>query len=179
MKYDAQGNVIGLYSGGKSQRGMSLKNIQQFYRKALILGGMDEEESKRYTFHGAKRAHVTFAKNFGGASDSDVVLGTKHARGGTVPHYNDASRSQLSKPGVFQGQLRDQMRAIIDFKASNSNPVLEECKTPPPSTGEVLRSNDTVSPTEVERVQQFLQSRNINQTVLREVESLKPGAAIK
>ena len=152
VKYDDQGNVIGFYSGGKSQRGMSLKNIQQFYRKALILGGMDEEESKRYTFHGAKRAHVPFAKNFGGASDGDVVLGTKHARGGAVPHYNDASRSQLSKPGVFQGQLRDQMRAIIDFKASNSNPVLEECKTPPPSTGEVLRSNDTVSPTEVERV---------------------------
>ena len=69
------------------------------------------------------------------------------------------------------------MRAIIDFKASNSNPVLEECKTPPPFTGEVLPSNDTVSPTEVERVQQFLQSRNINQTVLRAVESLKPGAA--
>ena len=101
---------------------MSLKNIQSFYRKALLLGGMSESESKKYTFHGAKRAHVTFAKNFGEASDGDVVLGTKHAHGRTVAHYNDASRAQLSKPALFQGELRDNMKAVIDFKSSIAQP---------------------------------------------------------
>ena len=95
IKYSNQGEAVGFYAGGASHRGMSLKNIQKFYRKALILGGMTEEESKKYSFHGAKRAHVTFAKLLGEASDGDVVLGTKHAHGGTVSHYNDASRAVI------------------------------------------------------------------------------------
>ena len=84
IKYDNEGRAIGFYAGGPTNRGMSLKNIQKYYRKALILGGMTELESHKFSLHGAKRAHVTFAKNFGAASDGDVVLGTKHAHGGTV-----------------------------------------------------------------------------------------------
>ena len=175
MKYDNQGNVIGFYSGGLSRRGMSLKNIQKFYRKALCLGGMSEHDAKKYSFHGAKRAHVTFAKNYGLASDGDVVLGTKHAHGGTVAHYNDASRSQLSKPSQFQGHLRDKMKAVIDFKAS-----ISECKqgssTPPRAPGEIIRPKDAVSPTEVNRVSRFLHSKNITSPALPEIGAAKPGA---
>ena len=83
-----------------------------------MLGGMSKKDCKKYTFHGARRAHVTFAKNFGGVSDGDVALGTKHAQGGKVAHYNDASRAQLSKPAQFQGEIRDKMKAVINFKAS-------------------------------------------------------------
>ena len=166
MKYDSKGKVIGFYSGGASHRGMSLKNIQGFYRKALRLGGMSEEESKKYTFHGAKRAHVTFAKNFGEASDGDVVLGTKHAHGGTVSHYNDASRAQLSKPALFQGELRDKMKAVIEFKSSIPQPKIQP-STPPRVPGEVIRPIDTVSPTEVNQVSRFLDSKKINSTVTR------------
>ena len=144
-----------------------------------MLGEMSEKESQKYTFHGARRAHVTFAKNFGEASDGDVALGTKHAKGGTVPHYNDASRAQLSKPAEFQGQLRDKMKAVMDFKASLPSSNLEGSlmNTPPRPPGEVPRSKDAVSPTEVARVSGFLSSRNINDDVLRQVESIKPGAS--
>ena len=128
LKYNSQGQAIGFHPGGASHRGMSLKNIQKLYRKALMLGGMSEREAKTYSFHGARRAHVTFAKNFGEASDGDVVLGTKHAHGGTVSHYNDASRAQLSKPALFQGELRDKIRAVMDFKASHSYSKLESSR---------------------------------------------------
>ena len=179
VKYNSQGEVIGFYSGGRTHRGMSLKNIQTFYRKALRLGGMSEQESMKYSFHGAKRAHVTFAKNYGGTRDGDVVLGTKHAHGGTVTHYNDASRAQLSKPALFQGELRDRMKAVIDVKASIEQSVLKSSNTntPPRVPGEVLRANDTCSPTETDRVQQYLDSCDINQNVLREADSILPGAS--
>ena len=167
--------MISFYSGGRCRRGMSLKNIQIFYRKALCLGGMSEHDAKKYCFHGAKRAHVTFAKNYGLASDGDVVLGTKHAHGGTVAHYNDASRSQLSKPSQFQGHLRDKMKAVIDFKASISESK-QDSSTPPRVPGEIIRAKDAVSPTEVNRVSGFLHSKNITSPVLREIEATKPGA---
>ena len=158
---------------------MSLKNINKFYHKALQLGGMKKDECKKYSFHGAKRAHVTFAKNYGGASDGDVVLGTKHAHGGTVKHYNDASRAQLSRPALFQGELRDKMRAIIGFKENQKicGDQGQHPTTPPKQPGEVNRSREAISPTEVQRLQQFLDSKGIGANDLREVESVKPGAS--
>ena len=179
IKYNAAGQAVGFHAGGASHRGMSLRNIQKFYRKALVLGGMTEIESMKFSFHGARRAHVTFAKNFGGASDGEVVLGTKHAHGGTVPHYNDASRAQLSQPALFQGELRDKMKAVLQFKSSFAESKVQSGNpsTPPRPPGEVQRSLDTVSPTEVNRLTDFLNSKNINRTALREIESLKPGAA--
>ena len=104
-----------------------------------MLGGMSKKDCKKYTFHGARRAHVTFAKNFGGVSDGDVALGTKHAQGGKVAHYNDASRAQLSKPAQFQGEIRDKMKAVINFKASSVQSKLEGSHpTTPPSLLEKL-----------------------------------------
>ena len=179
IKYNKEGQAIGFYAGGDSHRGMSFKNIQIFYRKALILGGMSMKESEKYTFHGARRAHVTFAKNFGGASDGDVVLGSKHANPGKVPHYNDASRAQLAQPALFQGELRDKIKAVLKYKKSLSPSTLESShtSTPPRPPGELIRSRDTVSPTEVHRVTEFLNSKKINSQVLREVEASKPGAS--
>ena len=179
MKWDDNGIACGFYAGGPSCRGMSLANINKFYQKALQLGGMNKDESKKYSFHGAKRAHVTFAKNYGGASDGDVVLGTKHAHGGTVKHYNDASRAQLSRPAIFQGELRDRMRAVIAFKENQkkSGDQREIPTTPPKVPGEVNRSREAISPTEVQRLQQFLDSKGIGTNELREVEAIKPGAS--
>ena len=158
---------------------MSKANITKFYRKALILGGMSIGESKKYSFHGARRAHVTFAKNYGQASDGTVALGTKHAQAGNVPHYNDASRAQLSKPALFQGELRDKMRAVIAMKEIPEEKRFEVVSpsTPEKIPGEVIVPNATVSPTEVHLVDSFLSSRGIGTTELREAESIKPGVS--
>ena len=73
LKFDKQGRAIGFYAGGASHRGMSLRNTQRLHRKALMLGGMSNREAKTYSFHGARRADVTFAENFGEAADGEAV----------------------------------------------------------------------------------------------------------
>ena len=133
--------------GGPTHRGMSKANVTKFYQKALILGGMSIEESRKYSFHGVRRAHVTFAKNYGQASDGTVALGTKHAQAGNVPHYNDASRAQLTISAQFQGELRDKMRAVIAMKAipeEKRSQVLQPVTTMK-IPGEVLLSSVRVS----------------------------------
>ena len=70
------------------------------------------------------------------------------------------------------------MKAVMDFKASTSSKLIQNNpSTPPRPSGEVLRSNEAVSPTEVNRVTDFLKSKNINRSKLRQIESLKPGGA--
>ena len=167
IKYGQNGSAVGFHAGGPSHRGMSIKNIRQFYRKALKLGGMSDKDAMKYSFHGAKRAHVTFAKNFGDAKDGDVALGTKHAHAGTLSHYNDASRAQLSKPGLFQGELRDQIKAVMAFKAQSSknSSIMSNPSTPPRVPGEVKRSKDAVSPTEVHRLKNFLDAKGLDLTI--------------
>ena len=65
MKFDNSGTMVGFYSGGKTHRGMSLKNITKMYRHALILGGEDPKKVNKYTYHGGKRGGISFQKSFG------------------------------------------------------------------------------------------------------------------
>ena len=124
---------------------------------------------------------MTFAKNYGDASDGTVALGTKHVQSGNVPNYNDASRAQLSKPALFQGELRDKMRAVLAMKeAATSNDKLEDApSTPSKVPGEVVYTGVNVSPTEVHRLQSYLSSKGIGSNDLREAEIIMPGASNK
>ena len=121
----------------------------------------------------------TFAKNYGNAADGTVALGTKHAKSGNVPHYNDASRSQLSKPALFQAELRDKMRAVVELKEYIPEEKLQSIapKTPPKVPGEISQAKNAVSPTEVHRLNDYLMSKGITNNDLREAENIKPGAS--
>ena len=158
---------------------MSKINITKFYRRALQLGGMSVQDTKKYTFHGTKRAHVTFTKNFGNAVDGSVALGTKHAKSGNVPRYNDASRSQLSKPALFQAEVRDKMRAVVELKEYIPEEKLESIapNTPTKVPGEVSQVKNAVSPTEVHCLNDFLMSKGITNHDLREAGNIKSGAS--
>ena len=92
IRYDDNGVMVGFHGGGKSSRGLSKMNLTKLYRHALILGEEDPETVKKYTYHGGKRGNITFHKNFGGTSDKDVALGSKHAVGGIISEYTDATR---------------------------------------------------------------------------------------
>ena len=51
MKYDNSGTMVGFYNGGKTCRGLSLRNMTKLYRHALVIGGEDPEEAKKYSYH--------------------------------------------------------------------------------------------------------------------------------
>ena len=63
MKFGNSGTMVGFYSGGKSRRGISLKNMTKLYRHALILGGENPEAAKKFTYHRGKRGSITFQKS--------------------------------------------------------------------------------------------------------------------
>ena len=57
--------------------------------------------------------NITFQKNFGGASNKDVAIGSKHAGGGIISEYTDATRCQLAKAAKRQCDIRDKMIAVL------------------------------------------------------------------
>ena len=81
MKFDNSGTMVRFYSGGKSRRGISMKNMTKLYRHALILGGEDPETVKNFTYHGGKRGSISYQKSFVGVRNVDVAVGSKHAVG--------------------------------------------------------------------------------------------------
>ena len=155
IKYDNSGNMVGFYAGGDSHRGLSLKNITQLYRHALVLGGETPESAKKFTYHGGKRGCINFQKSFGGVSNKDVALGSKHAVGGIINEYTDANRCQLAEPAKRQCDIREKMEAVLSVKLKHQ---VEEEKTPVKKRipGEVHQEKGNISPSEVRKLDRIL-----------------------
>ena len=170
MRYDHNGTMEGFYTGGISHHGMSKKNITKLYRHALVLGGEDPVKAKKFTYHGTKRAGITFQKAFGGVSDRNVALGSKHAVGGIVSEYTDANKCQLAEPAKRQSDLRDKMEAVLNAKVG-------EKRTPPKRRvpGEISQPKNNVSPSEVRNMDSILNANGLDMTKLREVDRYHPG----
>ena len=172
-KYDDNGNMVGFHAGGPNARGISKKNLNKFYKRALILGGLSLESAKKYSYHGGKRAGVTFQKSFGNTSDSAVAVGTKHRSKGIIAEYTDATKAQLSEPGKRLCDLREKMRFIKEAKEEMGE------RTPPRALmpGEVGSNKGEVSPSEVRKFDSILAANGMPISGLQEVgeenESLK------
>ena len=162
--------MVGFYSGGKSRRGLSLKNMTKMYRHALILGGEDPEKAKKYSYHGGKRGNITYQKSFGGVSDKRVALGSKHAVGNIIGEYTDANRCELSEPAKTQCDIRDKMQAVLGAKVG-------EARTPRKSKipGEVYQKKGNVSPSEVREMNKLLKANGLEMEKLREINKYHPG----
>ena len=74
-----------------------------------------------------------------------------------TPHYNNASRAQLSKPFLFQGRLRDRMQAVICSRTELSNLEKKEALPSPPAiiSEEVVRISISVPLSDVHKMQDF------------------------
>ena len=93
MKFDNSGTMVGFYSGGKSQRGLSLKNMTKFYRHALVVGGEDPRNLHSIaTYHGDKCGGISFQKSFDGMLSKEVALGSQHFLGDITDEYTDANK---------------------------------------------------------------------------------------
>ena len=116
---------------------------------ALIVGGENPEEAKKYTFHGGKRANISFQKSFGAATDKEVALGSKHAvKGkGMISEYTDANKCQLAEASKRQIDVRGKMGAIIEAKKRVEGGKRTTKKRSVP--GEVKQNQNYVSPSDV------------------------------
>ena len=170
IRFDDNGIMVGFYSGGESHRGLSKLNLTKLYRHALILGGEDPVNAKKYSYHGGKRGNITFQKSFGGVSDKNVALGSKHAIAGIISEYTDASRCQLSQPAKTQCDIRAKMEAVLAAKT-------DVVKTPPKKKipGEVSQKQGYVSPSEVRKMDSILRANNLDTEKLRDIDNFHPG----
>ena len=173
MKYDNSGTMVGFYSGGKSRRGLSLKNLTKLYRHALILGEEDLETANKFTYHGGKRGSITFQKSFGGVSNKDVAVGSKHSVGNIIDEYTNANRSQLAEPAKPPCDLRDKMETVLSAKMKLE---VEEEKTPQKKRipGEGPREKGNISPFEVRKIDRILKANRLEMEKMREIDTFHP-----
>ena len=174
MKYNNSGTMVGFYSGGKSHRGLSAKNMTMLYRHALVLGGETPENAKKFTYHGGKRGCISFQKSFGGISDKNVAVGSKHSVGGIIKEYTDANRCQLAEPAKRQCDIRQKMEAVMSVKLKHQ---VEEEKTPIKMKipGEVHQEKGNVSPSEIRKMDKILNANGLNIEKVREIDTFHPG----
>ena len=173
MKFDS-GTMVGFYSGGKSHRGLSLKNMTKLYRHALVLGGEDPKIVHKFSYHGGKRGGISFQKSFGGMLSKEVALGSKHCLGDITDEYTDANKCQLAEPMKRQCDLRDQMEAVLQAKKQHS---VEEKQTPEKEMipGEVKQEKGNISPSEVRSLNTILEANGLKMEKLREIDRWHPG----
>ena len=60
IKYNDNGIMVGFYGGGESRLGLSKLNLTKLYRHAMLPGGEDPVNAKKYKFHGGKRVMLRF-----------------------------------------------------------------------------------------------------------------------
>ena len=174
MKFDNSGKMVGFYAGGKTHRGLSLRNMTKLYRHALVLGGEDPKNVNKYSYHGGKRGGISFQKSFGGMSSKEVALGSKHSLGDITDEYTDANRCQLSEPVKRQCDLRDQMQAVLEAKKQQR---VEEKQTPKKVLipGEVQQEKENISPSEVRIINKVLKANGLEMEKIREIDRWHPG----
>jgi len=174
MKFNNSGTMVGFYSGGKSHRGLSLRNMTKLYRHALVLGGEDPKNVHKFSYHGGKRGGISFQKSFGGMLSKEVALGSKHCLGDITDEYTDANKCQLAEPMKRQCDLRDQMEAVLEAKKQIS---VEEKQSPEKVMipGEVKQESGNISPSEVRRMNKILKANGLKMEKLREIDRWHPG----
>ena len=116
MEFDNSGMMFGFHAGGKTHRGLSLRNMTKLYRHALVLGGEDPKNLNKYSYHGCARGGISIQKSIGGMFSREVALGSKHSLGDITDEYTDPNRCQIAGPVKCPCDLRDQMEAVLEAK---------------------------------------------------------------